>query len=253
MTTLTVRAPFRSLLPLNLRTGMLLLALFGAVRVALVLQANVTGSYQAVSIVFVAMIALPWVLLTREGRQRIGLVRPTRRRWILPAAMSGVAMALAVHYVAAAVWGHSMSHPFTYIALSYSSVPASPSEDDRLIYFIIFAVIGMLFSPIGEEVLYRGVAHESFAGQLGDRRAALIDAAAFAVTHLAHFGVVFVAGAWAFLPLPALFWVVAMFAASLVFYGFRKLTGSLAGAVGAHAGFNLAMNWVIFYAIILRS
>jgi membrane protease YdiL (CAAX protease family) len=250
MTTLTVRAPFRSLLPLNLRTGILLLILFGLVRVALVLQANVTGSYQAVSVVFVAMIALPWVLLTREGRRRIGLVRPTRRRWIVPAVMAGVAMALAVHYAAAAVWGHSLSHPFAYIALSYSSVPASPSDDDRLIYFIIFAVIGMLFSPIGEEVLYRGVAHESFAAQLGDRRAALIDAAAFAVTHLAHFGVVFVAGARAFLPLPALFWVAAMFAASLVFYGFRQLTGSLAGAVASHAGFNLAMNWVIFYALM---
>jgi membrane protease YdiL (CAAX protease family) len=82
------------------------------------------------------------------------------------------------------------------------------------------------------------------------RRAALLDAGAFAVTHLAHFGVVFVAGAWAFLPLPALFWVAAMFAASLVFHGFRRLTGSLAGAVVAHAGFNLAMNWVIFYAIM---
>lgn len=250
MTTLSVRPRFRSLVPLNLRTGILLLVLFGLARVALVLQANVTGSYQAVSVVFVAMIALPWILLTKEGRQRVGLVRPTRRRWIVPAAIAGVAMALAVHYTAAAVWGHSMSNPFAYIALSYSNVPASPSEDGRLIYFIIFAVVGMLFSPIGEEVLYRGVAHESFAAQLGDRRAALIDAAAFAVTHLAHFGVVFVAGSWAFLPLPALFWVAAMFAASLAFYGFRKLTGSLAGAVVAHAGFNLAMNWIIFYAIM---
>lgn len=250
MTTLTVRTPFRSFLPLNLRTGILLLVLFGLVRAVLVLQANVTGSYQAVSVVFVAMIVLPWVLLTREGRNHIGLVQPPRRRWIVPAVLTGVAMALAVHYAAAALWGHSMSHPFAYIALSYSGVPAAPSADDRLIYFIIFAVIGMLFSPIGEEVLYRGVAHESFAGQLGDRRAALIDAAAFAATHLAHFGVVFVAGAWAVLPLPALFWVTAMFAASLVFYGFRKLTGSLGGAVVAHAGFNLAMNWVIFYVIM---
>jgi membrane protease YdiL (CAAX protease family) len=108
----------------------------------------------------------------------------------------------------------------------------------------------MLFSPIGEEVLYRGVAHASFATRLGDARAAVIDAGAFAVTHLAHFGVVFVAGAWAFLPAPAAFWVAAMFLASLVFHGFRQLTGSLGGAIASHAGFNLAMNWVIFYAII---
>lgn len=247
--TLTVRATFRSVLPLNVRTGILLLILFGLVRMALVLQANVTGSYQAVSVVFVAMIALPWILLTREGRKRIGLVWPRRRRWLVPAGIAGVAMALAVHAGATAFWGYTVSNPFAYIALSYSNVPESPSENARLTYFIIFAVIGMLFSPLGEELLYRGVAHESFAGQLGDRRAAVIDAAAFAFTHLAHFGVVFVAGVWAFLPLPAVFWVTAMFLASLAFYGFRKLTGSLVGAMVAHAGFNLAMNWVIFYAI----
>jgi membrane protease YdiL (CAAX protease family) len=250
--TLTVRAPFHSFLPLNPRTGILLLVLFGLVRVTLVLQANVTGSYQVVSLVFVAMIALPSILLTRDGRRRIGLVRPPRRRWVLPAVIAGAALALGVYAGATALWDHTVSNPFSYIALTYSSVPASPSDGDRLIYFIIFATIGMLFSPIGEEMLYRGVAHESFAAGLGDRRAALIDAGAFAVTHLAHFGVVFVAGAWAFLPLPALFWVVAMFLASLVFYGFRKLTGSLVGAVAAHAGFNLAMNWVIFYAIISK-
>jgi uncharacterized protein len=61
---------------------------------------------------------------------------------------------------------------------------------------------------------------------------------------------VFVAGAWAFLPGPALFWVAAIFLASLVFYGFRRLAESLVGAIAAHAGFNLAMNWIIFYAII---
>jgi membrane protease YdiL (CAAX protease family) len=41
-----------------------------------------------------------------------------------------------------------------------------------------------------------------------------------------------------------------MFAASLVFYGFRRLARSLAGAIAAHAGFNLTMNWVIFYALM---
>lgn len=248
--TLDVRAPFRAVLPLNPRTGVLLVVAFGVVRVILVLQANVTGSYQVVSLVFVAMIALPWLLLTRDGRMRIGLIRPERWRWVLPAVVAGVVMALTVYAAATALWGHTLSNPFAYIALSYSNVPASPSGADRLIYFIIFAVIGMLFSPIGEEVLYRGIAHESFAAGLGDGRAALIDAAAFGITHLAHFGIVFVAGAWAFLPLPAFFWVVAMFLASLAFYAFRKLTGSLVGAIAAHAGFNLAMNWVIFYAII---
>jgi hypothetical protein len=232
---------------------MLLLGLFGVVRITLVLQANATGQYQVVSLVFVAMITLPWLLLTRYGRLQIGMVRLARWRWLLPAAMAGAAMALTVYAGATSLWGNTVSNPFAYIALSYTNVPASPSDADRLVYFMTYAVIGMVLSPIGEEVLYRGVAHESLAAGLGDRRAAHIDAGAFAVTHLAHFGVVFVAGAWAFLPLPALLWVVAMFGASHVFYGFRRLTGSLIGAITAHAGFNLAMNWIIFYAIIPAS
>jgi membrane protease YdiL (CAAX protease family) len=108
----------------------------------------------------------------------------------------------------------------------------------------------MLFSPIGEELLYRGVAHESLALRLGNRGAALVDAGAFAVTHLAHFGIVFIAGTWSFLPLPALLWVTAMFLSSLVFYLFRSLTGSILGSVVSHAAFNLTMNYVIFYWVL---
>jgi membrane protease YdiL (CAAX protease family) len=240
----------RRTIALNARTGVLLLLVFGVVRIGLVLQANVTGSYQAVSFVFLAMIALPWLLLTREGRRNIGLVRPSRWRWVLPAAAAGAALAVLVHLIATALWGSTTSSPFVYISLSYANVPAALDDGDRLVFFIIFAVIGMLFSPIGEEILYRGLAHESLATRWGDRRAALIDAGAFAITHLAHFGLVFVAGAWAFLPLPAVLWVSAMFLASLMFYGFRTLTGSLLGAIVAHAGFNLAMNWVIFYLVL---
>jgi hypothetical protein len=245
-----VRYPFRRFLGLDVRTGILLLVVFGLVRVALVLQANVTGSYQVVSFVFVAMAVLPWVVLTREGRRKIGIVRPSRWRWVLPAAVSGVTVSFAVSAATTALWGRNVENPFAYIAGTYSNVPDSPSDTDRLIYFIIYAVVGMLFSPIGEELLYRGIAHESFASRLGNRRAALVDAGAFAITHLAHFGIVYVAGAWAFLPLPALLWVVAMFLSSLVFYAFRVLTGSIVGAIIAHAAFNLAMNFVIFYRVL---
>lgn len=246
-----IRPPFRRVVALNARTGLLLLVVFGVVRIGLVLQANVTGTYQAVSIVFLAMIGLPWVLLTREGRREIGLVRPSRWRWMIPAAAVGAGMAVLVHLIATALWGLTTSSPFVYVSLSYANVPAVLDDSDRLVFFIIFAMIGMLFSPIGEEILYRGLAHEALASRWGDGRAALIDAGAFAFTHLAHFGLVFVAGAWAFLPLPAFFWVTAMFLASLTFYGFRRLTGSLIGAIVAHAGFNLAMNWVIFYVVLV--
>lgn len=56
------RAPLKPFLGFDLRTGVLALVVFSVVRVILVLQANVTGSYQGVSVVFIAMIALPWMI-----------------------------------------------------------------------------------------------------------------------------------------------------------------------------------------------
>jgi len=246
----TIRAPFRRFFGFDVRTGILLLVVFGLVRVALVLQANVSGSYLLVSFVFVAMAVLPWVVLTRLGRQKIGIVRPSRWRWMLPAAVAGVTSLLVVCGAATALWGRTIENPFAYIAGTYTNVPDSLSDADRLTYFIIYAVIGIPFSPVGEELLYRGIAHESLATRLGNRGAALVDAGAFAITHLAHFGIVYIAGAWTYLPLPALVWVVAMFLSSLVFYAFRVLTGSILGAIVAHAAFNLAMTYVIFYGVL---
>ena len=66
---------------------------------------------------------------------------------VLPAVIAGVAMALAVYAGATALWGHTVSNRFASIALSYSNAPASPSDGDRLNYFIIFAVIGNALQP----------------------------------------------------------------------------------------------------------
>ena len=137
-----------------------------------------------------------------------------------------------------------------YIAGTYSNVPDSPSDADRLIYFLIYAVIGILFSPIGQELLYRGIAHESIASRLGNRGAALVDAGAFAAHPPRPLRIMYIAGAWTLLPLPALLWVVAMFLSSIVLYAFRVLTGSILGAIVAHAAFNLAMTYVILYSVL---
>lgn len=241
-----VRPVFRRSGRLDVGLALGLLTVFSVVRVAVVLSANATGSYQLAGAVFALMIVLPFVLLTRDGRRDIGLVRP-RRWWALPLAVAaGAAACLALVGIVTLLWGQSLENPFAYIARSYSALPTPMPPGDLLVYFAIFAAIGVTFSPIGEELLYRGVVHRGLASGWGSRRASVADAAAFAIVHLAHFGVVIVAGVWSLLPLPALLWVVAMFLVSLLFTAFRNLAGSLAGAVLAHAGFNLAMTAAIF-------
>jgi membrane protease YdiL (CAAX protease family) len=77
----------------------------------------------------------------------------------------------------------------------------------------------------------------------------MIDSAAFALTHLAQFGIIYSLGSWKFLFWPALIWVVAMFLTCMVFNRVKRESGSIWGAVLTHAGFNFGMGIVIFYAL----
>ena len=108
----------------------------------------------------------------------------------------------------------------------------------------------MLFSPIGEEFLYRGVIHQAFVPKFGEVKASTIDSLAFAFTHLAHFGIVYLATGWEFLFAPAVIWVAMMYFASRLFFWCKRKSGSIWGAVAAHAGFNLGMTYCIIYLIL---
>ena len=107
----------------------------------------------------------------------------------------------------------------------------------------------MIFSPIGEEFLYRGIIHGSFVPKFGEMKASVFDSLAFAFTHIAHFGIIYTLGAWQFLPVPALLWVASMFLVSQVFFRCKLFCDSIWGAVAAHSGFNFVMMYGIFYLL----
>ncbi len=132
-------------------------------------------------------------------------------------------------------------NPFVYIGSK------TFNGDGNLVYFLIYLAIVMTFSPIGEELFYRGVVHEAFRERLGERNASLIDSAAFALTHMAHFGIIFTLGSWKFLPLPSLIWISSMFFTCLVFNWTKRKSGSILGAILTHAGFNAGMGLIFYY------
>ena len=107
---------------------------------------------------------------------------------------------------------------FVYISKSYSASKTGFAESDRLIYFLIYAIVSMTFSPVGEELFYRGIVQGSFAVQFGNPKASIFDSLGFAVTHLAHFGIVYISGAWKFLLIPSLVWMLFMFATGKLFF-----------------------------------
>jgi len=145
------------------------------------------------------------------------------------------------------LYGSEPENWLVYIARSY---PSEGLPEQRWMFFLIPAGISMLFSPIGEELLFRGLIHDSFAQDVGNFRASLIDSSAFALIHLSHFGILYIDGSWTFAWLPALLWVVLMFLASRLFYRCRVWADSIWGAVCCHAGFNLGMTYFIYFYIL---
>ncbi|WP_211229815.1 CPBP family intramembrane glutamic endopeptidase [Olivibacter sitiensis] len=95
-----------------------------------------------------------------------------------------------------------------------------------------------IFSPIGEELFFRGIVHSSFAKSFGNLKASIIDSSAFALVHISHFGLVFINNEWKFLTVPTIIWVISMFLVGILFYLCRKKSGSVLGAIICHSAFN---------------
>lgn len=230
----------------NWKFGVFLILLFGIPRFILILQANMSGQYKFAFIVFFLMWFAPLVFLTKQGRKAMLLKRPNHSIRLLYSFVLGGAACVVIFAFFSLLFGHSLSNAFAYIG-RLGAIPTDLAASDKWMYFLIAATPSMLFSPIGEEFLYRGVVHGSFVGRFGELRASYLDGLAFALTHLAHFGIIYNLGGWHFLPVPALLWVLSMFAVSQVFFRCKLMCDSIWGAVFSHSGFNFVMMYLIFY------
>lgn len=235
---------------INWKLGLFLILTIGLLRFYLVMEANMAANYSRVSIVFMLMTLLPVILLNHQGLLRIGLGKPLKKRWIAYSAILGMGFCFITYFIGTQLFGHEISNWFVYISKSYAIERSTIAEDQYLIYFLIYASVSMIFSPIGEEIFYRGLVHQCFQEKYGSNRASQIDSAAFAFTHLAHFGFIFHEGHWQFLFIPATLWVLLMFMASRIFFICKLQSGSLLGPIVSHAAFNLTMLYLIFFHIL---
>jgi membrane protease YdiL (CAAX protease family) len=238
-------------LSFNWRFGLILILLFGIPRFLIVLEANRTGNYNFTSIIFVIMALSPFLLLRKDGRRAIGLKKIKNPLWLIKSFVLGIFICTLIFLLGKFLYGASMDNWFVYISKSYRSIPVEELKGNhKPLYFAMFAIIGMTFSPIGEELLYRGLIHQSFVPGFGDNKASIIDSLAFSIVHLAHFGIVYSSGMFEILIVPALIWVILMFLTSRLFFYCKTKTGSIYGAITSHAGFNLAMTYFIFYHLL---
>jgi membrane protease YdiL (CAAX protease family) len=230
--------------------GLALILLFGIPRFIIVLNANITGNYSPIAIVFFCMWFTPLIFLTKSGRRNIGINKPRNYRWLFYSFAAGAAVCILTYSIAVLLFKDTLSNWFVYISKSYGTSGIILKGSQRQIYFLIYSLAGITFSPIGEELFYRGLVHGCFAGRFGEQKASIADSIAFALTHLAHFGIVYFSGSWHFLFIPALLWIFCMFITSRIFFICKEKTGSIFGAIISHAAFNLTMMYFIFYHIL---
>lgn len=232
----------------NWKFGLFLIVLVCIPRFILVLQSNQTGNYGPIGAIMFVSALVPFIFLNIHGRREIGIKGTNKIGGLILSFILGIAFSLLLFVIGKELYGGSNHNWYEYIGKSYN-IPAGINGNDKFLMFSIMAVTGMIFSPIGEELFFRGIVHGSFAKSLGEKKASFVDSSAFALTHIAHFGLVFDSGIWDFYPVPTLIWVSGMFLVSVLFFKTKKQTDSLVGAIFCHAGFNLGMIYSIFYLL----
>ena len=194
---------------------------------------------------FVLMTLAPWLLLHRDERRAIGLRAPGSWAALVPAILAGAAAALACFAAGLLIFGHSADNWFMTIAASYRSMMPTATFS-LLTLHLVFTVPALLFSPIGEEIFFRGLLQRALEQRLSVRASTLVECGAFGIVHLCHHGLVPTATGLSIRPVSGALWVGAMFLVALLFAAIRQRTGSLFPAMAAHATFNGVMNTVIF-------
>ena len=194
---------------------------------------------------FVVMAVLPWLLMTAPGRCSIGLRRATDQRFYALALGVGFAGSLVCGMLGLVVFGMGADNWFISIANNYRN-----TLDTRGLALwqlhVFFTLPAVMFSPIGEEIFFRGLLYVALQERFGARAAAITEAALFSLVHVCHHGLWWAATGWTFRPVSGVLWMLLMFGAALVFSALRQRSGSLGPAIVAHATFNVTMNTFIF-------
>ena len=194
---------------------------------------------------FCLMAILPWILLTADGRKKIGLKKPEKNSSYFLAIACGALASAACFLLGYFIYGHSVENWYVNIGNSYKVV-MDTSAMSFLMLNLIFTIPAILFSPIGEELFFRGMLQKTMEQKLSVLSSTIIECGLFALVHLCHHGILKTVGGLVFMPIPATLWVIQMFFVAFMFSWLRAKSGSIFIAIVAHSFFNLTMNIFIF-------
>lgn len=192
----------------------------------------------------VLMAATPWLLLTASGRAQAGIQKPNRMHWLAVAPFVGAAASAACFAIGYLLFERTGDNWFVSIGNSFR---AQPTPNFSLIQLhLMFTIPAVIFSPIGEEIYFRGVLQRALETRCSPRLSSVLESGWFGAAHLIHHGLVLTAAGLAFRPVSGTLWFLLMTLLSLAFAALRKASDSVAPAILAHSAFNATMNFFIF-------
>jgi hypothetical protein len=193
-----------------------------------------------------AMWALPFILLTPRGCHQIGLpgMNNTVSALVL-SALAGAACGIAVFAIGMALYGDSPDNWCLSIRNSFQ-IEQLRASVPPVTLFAAVALPAVIFTPVGEEILFRGLLQEAFTLRWNAVLATVVNSVAFGLIHLHVHGFWHDAAGFHFRFVSAALMVVLLAGVSTVFTFCRLRTGSLFAAITAHAACNLAMVAAVF-------
>lgn len=176
----------------------------------------------------------------------MGFVRPTTRRDYLLGILWGGMMAVFCFVLGWVLFKDGPDNWFVSVRDYYRANPAAAHAGVGTA-FLIFTIPALIFSPLGEEIFFRGFLHEALQEKLSARASALVDSSIFGVIHIFHHGITRNGGGDIEIHvISGAMWMGLMTGAALVFSRLLTRTGSLYPVILSHAMFNLSMNAGIF-------
>ena len=195
---------------------------------------------------FLLMMVTPFVFANRKQRHRMGFARAKNSRDYYLGMAWGGGMALVCFGLGWLLFSDETDNWFVSVRNYYRANPAAAQAGIGMT-FLSFTIPALIFSPLGEEIFFRGFLHEALQERLSARASAIVDSSIFGAIHLFHHGITRnAAGDIETHVLSGAMWVGMMTGAALVFTRLRTRSGSLYPVILSHAMFNLLMNVTIF-------
>ncbi|UNC91162.1 CPBP family intramembrane metalloprotease [Candidatus Contubernalis alkalaceticus] len=198
---------------------------------------------------FLIMWVLPVVFFHKNGRGKIGIKKADNRVWLLLSFFIGVLGAGVIYWLGHLLYGTGTENWGMTVVREYSAQGEALTPG----VFVVITFLSMLFSPIGEELFFRGMIHEVLAKRLSSYKwAGFLSSISFAAIHIPHYDLIFAGRGFTNTFVPMSLWFLFMFLVSYLFIYARSKSGSIFGAILCHSGYILGMNSYIYFALLSR-